>query len=108
MVAIVRITAEEGATTVAIIVPEIAPVVSIASMAIPIVSKVCWQTWLKALLVVREVWLLAWLMALQPAAVSKMVAEEVVMSALALAEIKAQAAAVVKMAAAVVAGKKKT
>ncbi|CAI1839164.1 Uncharacterised protein [Serratia fonticola] len=108
MVAIVRITAEESATTVAIIVPEIAPVVSITSMAIPIVSKVCWQTWLKALLVVRGVWLLAWLMALQPAAVSKMVAEEVVMSALALAEIKAQAAAVVKMAAAVVAGKKKT
>ncbi|MNP40161.1 hypothetical protein D3C76_1337740 [compost metagenome] len=76
-------------------------------MAIPIVSKACWQTWLKVLLVVREVWLLAWLMALRQAAVSKMVAEEVVMSALALAEIKALAVAVAKMAAAVAAGKKK-
>jgi hypothetical protein len=107
MVEIVRITAEEIAITVEIIVPEIAPAVSITSMAIPIVSKECWQTWLKVLLVVREVWLLAWLMALRPAAVSKMVAEEVVMSALALAEIKALAVAVAKMAAAVAAGKKK-
>ncbi|CAI1051314.1 Uncharacterised protein [Serratia fonticola] len=107
MVEIVRITAEEIAITVEIIVPEIAPAVSITSMAIPIVSKACWQTWLKVLLVVREVWLLAWLMALRQAAVSKMVAEEVVMSALALAEIKALAVAVAKMAAAVAAGKKK-